>query len=72
MFSVSKKTNLQIASIASNNYQVLKNNHFKFCLVSPELQGHSLDQIDNFKKILKAENLQIDAICTKRIDLWKS
>ena len=50
-----------------NNYGILKK-HFKICLVSPELQGFSVDRIDEFKKQL--ENMPIDAVCTKRPDLW--
>ena len=42
--------------------------HFKLCLVSPELQGHPLDYIETFKKQL--EGCPIDAVCTKRPDLW--
>lgn len=48
-------------------YQKLKQN-FKLALVSPELQGHGLEQIENYKKQLK--DMEIDAVCTKRPDLW--
>jgi len=47
----------------------LKNSGFKICLVSPELQKHSLDKIFTYKKLIK--NMDIDAICTKRPDLWQ-
>lgn len=50
-----------------NNYKQLKQ-HFKLCLVSPELQGYSTDRIKEFKK--QIEGMQIDAVCTKRPDLW--
>lgn len=44
--------------------------YFKICLVSPELQGHPLSMIEVFKKQLSST--PIDAVCTKRPDLWKS
>ncbi|MFM6983083.1 MAG: hypothetical protein ACKOXF_03050 [Chitinophagaceae bacterium] len=49
------------------NYQLLKE-HFKICLVSPELQGYEVSRIEEFKQILSG--MQIDAVCTKRPDLW--
>lgn len=52
-----------------NNYDSLKKNNFKLCLVSPELQGHDLSKINEFATELKS--LSFDAICTKRPDLWK-
>lgn len=42
---------------------------FKICLVSPELQGHSLSLINDIK--IKISGMTIDAVCTKRPDLWK-
>jgi hypothetical protein len=50
-----------------SNFSLLKK-HFKICLVSPELQGHSIETIQLFKNQLM--NLPIDAVCTKRPDLW--
>ncbi len=49
------------------NYLILKK-HFKLCLVSPELQGYPLERIKEFKT--KLEGMEIDAVCTKRPDLW--
>jgi len=49
-------------------YGILKP-HFKLCLVSPELQGHSLDRILSFRE--KLHGMEIDAVCTKRPDLWQ-
>lgn len=40
---------------------------FKICLVSPELQGQSHDTIPRFYDLVR----HVDAICTKRPDLWK-
>jgi len=42
--------------------------HFKICIVSPELQGHEIGKIELFKQ--KITEMQIDAVCTKRPDLW--
>lgn len=41
---------------------------FKICLVSPELQKHDLERIDEFRDQLLGINA--DAVCTKRPDLW--
>jgi hypothetical protein len=43
--------------------------HFRICIVSPELQGHGLEQIPKFAE--KLRDYKVDAICTKRPDLWK-
>jgi hypothetical protein len=50
-----------------DNYTFLKK-HFKICIVSPELQGHSIEMISSFKEQLI--NMPIDAVCTKHTDLW--
>ncbi len=50
-----------------HSYELLKK-HFKICLVSPELQGHSLERIQEFKAQLADK--PIDAVCTKKPDLW--
>jgi hypothetical protein len=49
-------------------YAYLKQ-HFKICIVSPELQGHPLEWINDFKTAFS--DFEIDAICTKQPDLWK-
>ncbi len=51
----------------NENYNTLKSN-FKLCLVSPELQGHAISMITEFKHQMK--DMEIDAVCTKRPDLW--
>jgi len=50
-------------------YEKLMQAGFKICLVSPELQGHSLEKIPDFKK--QVAHFQIAAVCTKRADLWQ-
>jgi hypothetical protein len=53
--------------LTSESYlQLIK--HFKICLVSPELQGHPISMIEDFKKQMKG--FEIDAVCTKHPDLW--
>lgn len=42
--------------------------HFRLCMVSPELQGRSVDTIPTFVNELAA--YPVDAACTKRPDLW--
>ena len=44
--------------------------HFKICLVSPELQGHSKDRIPEFAAQIR--DFEVDAICTKVPALWQS
>lgn len=43
--------------------------HFKLCIVSPELQGHALERIEEFADQLR--EFPVDAACTKRPDLWR-
>lgn len=40
--------------------------NFKICLVSPELQGASLSQIEKFKHL----KTKVHAICTKEVNQW--
>ncbi|HMW03441.1 MAG TPA: hypothetical protein PK079_11175 [Leptospiraceae bacterium] len=58
--------------INSENYKILKDNGFKICLVSPELQGRQED-ILIYKEYLEKENISFDAICTKikNFPLWQ-
>lgn len=45
---------------------------FKLCLVSPELQGRPAEtEIPQLAQLLQERSIQPEAICTKRIDLWK-
>jgi len=55
--------------LSEKTYLELKK-YFKICLVSPELQGLPLSMIEDFKEQIK--NFQIDAVCTKRSDLWEN
>ena len=44
--------------------------HFRICIVSPELQGHSTDRIAEFADLLRP--YRVDAVCTKRPELWQA
>ena len=59
--------------ITAENYKLLKEHGFKFCLVSPELQGQN-EKLEYYKKYLQDEGIFFDAICTKvyNIDKWNS
>ena len=59
--------------ITYENYKLLKNNGFKFCLVSPELQGQN-EKLESYKQYLQDEGIVFDAICTKvyNIEKWNS
>lgn len=58
--------------INKENHQLLKEHGFKFCLVSPELQGQN-EKVAEYKKYLEDEKIVFDAICTKvyNIEKWK-
>jgi len=51
------------------SYRKLKNAGFQICLVAPELQKHPADRALEFQDQL--QGLSIDAVCTKRSDLWE-
>jgi len=58
--------------ITEENYAILKENGFKFCLVSPELQAQE-EKLGKYKKYLQDSDIVFDAICTKiyNIDKWQ-
>jgi len=50
----------------------LMNAGFKLCLVSPELQGRDAEiEIPALVSLLRERNIESDAVCTKRPDLWE-
>lgn len=55
--------------LTDETYDQLKK-HFKLCIVSPELQGRSVETIAEFAQSLSP--YPVDAICTKRPDLWQA
>lgn len=50
--------------ITQANFKILKDKGFKFCLVSPELQGQN-EKLEEYKAYLATQNIVLDAICTK-------
>tara|TARA_B100001248_G_C27394780_1_gene464764 strand:+ start:2514 stop:3098 length:585 start_codon:yes stop_codon:yes gene_type:complete len=48
----------------------LKQNNFKICLASPEIQPHNSLHINDIKNILKKEEIFLDAVCTKFPEQW--
>jgi hypothetical protein len=52
-------------------YRLLKKQKVKICIVSPELVNlKNIEKIIVLKKILKVKKYIIDAVCTKRPDIW--
>ena len=57
---------------AHEAYQ-LKENGFKLCLVSPELQQRPAEPgIVQMRALLDEQGINVDAVCTKRPDLWEA
>jgi len=54
-----------------HTFNILKENNFNLCMVSPELQGQP-EKINDYKEIMKKENIFFDAICTKQkyVETW--
>ncbi len=58
--------------LSEHDAQQLKQAGFKLCLVSPELQGRDAEtEIPALQSLLAERNIQADAVCTKRPDLWE-
>ena len=56
----------------SSEVNELKQLDFKLCMVSPELQGYDPEiEINKLAHLFNSSQIQLDAICTKRPDLWK-
>ncbi len=53
--------------LTQDHYEALTGK-FRLCIVSPELQGRNVEEIQDFKELLGP--FSIDAVCTKRPDLW--
>ena len=50
----------------------LKQLDFQLCMVSPELQGYDpVIEISKLAHLFNSSEIKLDAICTKRPDLWK-
>jgi len=58
--------------LSHEDAQRLKNANFRLCLVSPELQGRDAEtEIPQLMQLLGERDIQADAVCTKRPDLWE-
>ena len=58
--------------LSSEEAKQLKQANFKLCLVSPELQGRNAEsEIPALKELLSTLGISVDAVCTKRPDLWQ-
>jgi len=57
-------------SITKKDYNILKQNGFNLCLVSPELQNQEHKLLE-YKKYLIKEQIVFDAICTKMYNIKK-
>lgn len=56
--------------ISNKDFKKLREGGFKLCLVSPELQGHHIDEINNIQKKIDYESIEFDAVCTKSVESW--
>lgn len=58
--------------IGQSEFNELHDLGYKICFVSPELEGRDED-IEKYKAHLEANNMQLDAVCTKiyNINRWK-
>jgi hypothetical protein len=58
--------------LSEKNIDSIKSSGLKLCIVSPELQGRNADtEVPEMRNQIKALDLKIDAVCTKRVDLWQ-
>ena len=59
--------------IGKPEYDELRRLGYKLCFVSPELQGRNGD-IEKYAKALRAQKMDMDAICTKTCNIirWQS
>ena len=57
--------------INKSEFELLKENGFKICIVSPELQGYGKKEVSLLKEFLKKNDIRIDAVCTKKPELWE-
>lgn len=59
--------------IGTKQYKALKNAGFKLCLVSPELQGRDANiEIPEIANFMTENEMVMDAVCTKHLDLWSN
>lgn len=52
-------------------YDIFKNYYKKICIVSPELQKHSIDKIEEYRHYIIDQNIIPDMICCKEYNIIK-
>ncbi|UKJ08245.1 hypothetical protein [Solitalea lacus] len=57
-------------SITKENYTILKDLGYKFCLVSPELQKQE-EKMNGYKDYINSQEIKFDAICCKIYNIVK-
>lgn len=57
-------------NLKQSDIKFLNKNKIKICLVSPELKKLPYKNIKNLKKIINSKKFKIDAVCTKKPNLW--
>lgn len=58
--------------LSSANASLLKNAGLRLCAVSPELQGRGAEtEVMDIRRLLQTLRIELDAVCTKRPDLWE-
>lgn len=53
------------------NYDIFKHYYKKICIVSPELQKHSIDKIEEYRQFIIENNVIPDMICCKEYNIIK-
>lgn len=62
-----------ILTLTGEETKKLKNAGFQLCLVSPELQAQDpIHAIPKMFALMQERGIKMDAICTKRPDLWQA
>ena len=57
---------------SKSDYNIIKEQGFKTCIVSPELWGRSISSIEHVKKQIVENNYKFDAVCTKEPAIWEN
>ncbi|MBU3578654.1 hypothetical protein ICN17_01380 [Polynucleobacter sp. 73C-SIWE] len=59
--------------LTANEARLLKESGLRLCIVSPELHGRNAEvEIQEMANLLRLRDIEIDAVCTKRPDLWET
>jgi len=55
---------------SKEQYNELKKNNFKLCLVSPELHGKNIEDVYIVQQQISNMDIKFDAVCTKQPSKW--